>query len=166
MIVYTDKWKIPFQIDEDDYEIISYYRWYICDKYVATWTYGYSHRERIFRKGPLFLHNFLLGLPPLGFEVDHINRDKLDYRRENLRIDTKSANNFNRDFHTEKNESGHLGIHRNGSGWVAFISREEIPAGKSKEDFTRKFIRLGTFKTIELAAAAREMALKRLEMNL
>ncbi len=41
------------------------------------------------------LHRFLLD-PRGGYEVDHINRDRLDNRRVNLRLATKSQNCQNR----------------------------------------------------------------------
>jgi len=122
MIYYTDKWKIPFEIDDDDYDLISRYRWYVCDKYIATWSEIYINGLPF--KGPLFLHNFLMGRPPKGFEVDHIDRNKMNYRRLNLRIVTRGKNMYNRNI--MRTESGYFGVHRNGRGWVSFLSPFEI----------------------------------------
>jgi len=38
------------------------------------------------------LHSLLIGSPRDGLEIDHINRDKLDNRRSNLRIVTHKGN--------------------------------------------------------------------------
>ena len=44
----------------------------------------------------LLLHRFIMNAPP-GVQVDHINRDKLDNRKANLRLCTPSQNQFNRE---------------------------------------------------------------------
>ncbi len=75
-----------------------------------------------------------------GMVRDHINRNKLDNRRENLRVVTYSLNNTNRSY---KNKTGERGISKNGSG---FSARAFID-GESKY--------LGTYRTIEEAAKAR-----------
>lgn len=36
LICYTNKHKLPFQIDDDDFNIVSWYKWYIVDGYVKT----------------------------------------------------------------------------------------------------------------------------------
>lgn len=43
----------------------------------------------------LLLHRFIMNAPP-GTQVDHINHDKLDNRKANLRLCTPSQNQFNR----------------------------------------------------------------------
>lgn len=46
------------------------------------------------------MHRFILGLPPgAGGEVDHINGDRLDNRRQNLRVVTRPQNAQNRRKH-------------------------------------------------------------------
>lgn len=42
------------------------------------------------------VHRLVLSEVPAGYEVDHINRNKLDNRKENLRVVTKSQNTHNR----------------------------------------------------------------------
>lgn len=42
------------------------------------------------------IHRFVMGANPDGLETDHINRDKLDNRRENLRFVTGAENRKNR----------------------------------------------------------------------
>jgi hypothetical protein len=72
-------------IDIDDVIEISKHRWCLTTgKYVMT---------KINRK-TLKLHRFILS-PPENMEVDHINHNKLDNRRSNLRIVTKSQNQMN-----------------------------------------------------------------------
>src|SRR5213592_797683 len=53
----------------------------------------------------LYLHHFILGPIPKGREVDHINGDRLDNRRSNLRIASHHINQVNRHRHNSRNTS-------------------------------------------------------------
>lgn len=61
---------------------------------------GYASRNGRELPGPgarVFMHRHIMGLSPGdGFHTDHINGDKLDNRRENLRVTTCSENLQNR----------------------------------------------------------------------
>lgn len=92
----------------------------------------------------------ILGRPLTKKEnIDHINTQKLDNRRENLRLATHAENRRNCGT-TSKNKSGYKGVHlSNRNTWVAQIGIEH------------RLIHLGTFKTKEDAARAyNEAALK------
>lgn len=75
----------------------------------------------------LLMHRFIMGEPE-GKVVDHINGDKLDNRRCNLRIGTQSDNLRNRK--STKHTSKYLGVSRhverrwktNKVSWVAQIT--------------------------------------------
>ena len=71
-------------VDDGDYEMLvaTGLRWCIND--------GYAFNRRLGR-----MHRHLLK-PPVGVMIDHINGDKLDNRRENLRLCTNSQNQANR----------------------------------------------------------------------
>ena len=51
----------------------------------------------------------LLGWPPPGFVIDHENRDKLDFRRTNLRIVTLSVQGANKGLRKD-NKTGFKGV--------------------------------------------------------
>jgi len=91
------------------------------------------------------LHKFLLGRKE-GVEIDHINRDKLDNRRANLRMVSKSINNSNRG-------TGNAYKRPNGR-WSSSVSFK----GKQKH--------LGTFDTkkeaMEVAQQAKDLFIKTL----
>lgn len=80
---------------------------------------GYAAR----RKGRSFvyLHREVLGLGPYAeqpVQVDHINRDRLDNRRENLRIVPALVNSRNLSSHSDS-ISTYRGVSRNAGKWVA-----------------------------------------------
>lgn len=70
-------------VDDDDYEKVSKIVWN-CD------TEGYAISNFGLR-----MHRFIMD-PPSGLVVDHINHDKLDNRKSNLRVCTTFDNNQNR----------------------------------------------------------------------
>lgn len=90
---------------------------------------------------------YLFGSLPSGFQIDHINHDKLDNRRSNLRLVTPSTNASNR-YLSRTNSSGHTGVsfNRVKQKWEAYISHQ------------RKRTLLGYFSTKSEAAAARRVA--------
>lgn len=56
------------------------------------------------------LHSLVKPLQGTGRDIDHINRNKWDCRRENLRKATRSINSFNKDLQ-KNNSSGYPGIY-------------------------------------------------------
>ena len=69
-------------IDDEDYEKISRYRWYYCDGYAVS-DFGVR------------MHRFIMN-PPQDLVIDHMNHDRLDNRRSNLKICTQFENSQNR----------------------------------------------------------------------
>lgn len=84
----------------------------------------------------------------IGCMADHISRDTLDNRRQNLRPATTSENGRNR-AKQSNNTSGFIGVCRYGDKWGARIWNKG------------KLIHLGIFSTPEAAALARDAAVKR-----
>lgn len=74
-----------------------------------------------------FLHQVLMGPPPPGMVVSHINRPagngcKMDYRRQNLQFVSVQQRNHDKAMRQD-NTSGHTGIRKIGNSWVAKIRR-------------------------------------------
>lgn len=89
-----------FLIDDTDLELVSKYRWWVGkDLYPCTKING----------RPIRLHQLLLGALPKGKVVDHINRNRLDNRRDNLRIVGYRKNVINAGMRSN-NRSGHKGV--------------------------------------------------------
>jgi len=78
---------IKFLFDLEDFDAIKNLCWYIS-------YYGYvvAHNPKINKS--VFLHRFIFNCKK-GDTIDHINRNKLDNRKENLRIVSQSKNVFN-----------------------------------------------------------------------
>jgi hypothetical protein len=99
-----------------------------------------------------YLHRHILGMPlnqkstrgsPGGVVVDHINGNKNDNRRENLRTVTQVENSQNK--HRMKGSlSGFRGVRPNGNRWQAFAK------------LNYEFHSLGTYDTPEEASKVSE----------
>ncbi len=133
-------------VDGDDFERVNQHRWY-------TSSDGYAWRRRkVSESGPskIRMHRFIMGSPPfIGAAVDHINRDKLDNRKCNLRWATNSQNaaNWTREKKMCDKHSPYRGIHAHKNG--TFQAQIRINGKKQH---------LGYFKSASLAAQTYNLA--------
>jgi hypothetical protein len=107
----------PVIIDNEDFQkIINMGPWH-CTKGKR----GPYFAHDINRK-KIYLHRFLISAPK-GLEVDHINQNKLDNKKSNLRIVTRSENAMNMKTHNDS-KSGRKGIYydKKRKKWKAEIS--------------------------------------------
>lgn len=65
------------------------------EKYLWTISKGYAVRNNK-ENSHVFMHQSIKGKAPKGLVIDHINRNKLDNRAENIRFITQQQNTFNR----------------------------------------------------------------------
>jgi len=95
----------------------------------------------------VLLHRFILKTID-GIEIDHINRDRTDNRRENLRESTRFENTANRGTVSRNALSGRIGVsyHSRRRKWVAAMRRNGVVV-----------LNKG-FDTIQEAIKARELA--------
>lgn len=123
-------------VDESDFKVLSKYFWSVGSHGYATGSVSGKNK---------LLHRVLTECPQ-GMEVDHVNGNRLDNRRSNLRICSRLQN--------AKNGSGHMskpvpfkGVFRAMSGrWRAQIKSDGV------------LYHLGVFDTPEIAAEAYDMA--------
>lgn len=97
----------------------------------------------------ILLHRFILDAPD-GMQVDHINHDGLDNRRENLRLATNAQNHWNIPS-SRPNQFGFRGVEspkRFNGGYGARIK------------VNGELVRVGPFKTAEEAARAYDLLAK------
>lgn len=123
-------------VSDRDYEWLNQYRWCINSQ---------NFVMRIVNKKTITMHRLIMN-PPRNMQVDHINGDRLDNRRENLRICTQSQNCTNRA--SVKSKSGYKGVSKHWNKWRAVIK------------VNQKKIHLGLFDTKEEAALAYNKAAK------
>jgi len=112
------KWKDQiYIIDKEDKHIIddNYYSFLIDNGYVKD-------------RNKVCLHNLIMKFDindkkNKGLSVDHINRDKLDNRKTNLRIVNSTIQAINKNT-PKNNTSGHKGVffHNHKKSWVARFS--------------------------------------------
>ena len=134
-IGYTSNTNEPFYFDLEDYELIKDYCWHISKGYVTTLDRTTGKR--------ILLHRLVMH-PENDEVVDHINRDKLDNRKANLRVCTSSDNAKNRG--TRKN---------NVSGVTGVIWNKQASKWEARINMRGKRIHLGVFTDINEAIKVR-----------
>lgn len=117
-------------VDNEDFYELSRYKWHFNSGYAVRSIYDKSENGR---QKVIAMHRVIAGTQP-GMDTDHINHDKLDNRRSNLRACSSSENQQNRRFQVGR--SGFYGVYKNGSGWVVRMRIE------------KKLKNFGTFKNI------------------
>tara|TARA_R110000868_G_scaffold362154_1_gene624213 strand:- start:195 stop:710 length:516 start_codon:yes stop_codon:yes gene_type:complete len=118
-----------------DTKTCGFYRWCICNGYVVTAIPNATNQIR--------LHRYILNAPTGSF-VDHINGDKLDNRRENIRVCTIAENNVNRRIFKNK----YIG--------VCFNAKRNVFRAYIHKD--NRCIHIGYFKNEVDAAKARDIS--------
>jgi len=128
------------KIDIEDFEKVVEHKWY------------YSHQHGYIcakeptptpsRKG-IYLHRVIMG--DTNGMVDHVDQDKTNNRKENLRLCTISQNAMNTKLY-KSNTSGYKGVYYD----------KKSDAWRAKIEYKRKVYNLGLFSSAEKAAAARD----------
>ncbi len=133
------------KVSIEDYFITNCYVWH----YAAT---GYAVRnsgtDDNGKKMQELMHRYLMNAPS-GVQIDHINGDRLDNSRENLRFCTSLQNLINRNKRKGCKLSIYKGVIPKCSSYRASIS------------VNSKNVHLGTFKTEKEAAIAYDKAAKK-----
>ncbi len=105
-------------VDDEDYDDLMRFHWFL---HFA----GYAHYQSNGRRGShhnVFMHRMLTDAQK-GDQIDHINQDKLDNRKCNLRICTAAENRRNHKVYST-NKSGFTGVSELGGKWRAAIVKD------------------------------------------
>lgn len=108
-IGYTSKGE-EFYFDLEDYDKIKDYCWNKHKEYIATRNVS----------GYILFHRLVMGISDENIAVDHINHNKSDNRKNNLRFVTDSQNSMNRGI-SSHNTSGITGVNKCNGKWTARI---------------------------------------------
>lgn len=114
-----------FVVDLDDIDMISPYTWretpsgYICTT---------------MNKHTVLLHRFIMDVDD-EYQIDHIDRDKKNNRKNNLRICTPKINARNKGLY-KNNKSGYSGVYFDEklNKWIVKISNIFVGSFDSKDD--------------------------------
>lgn len=130
-------------VDDEDFDKVTELApWSFCVGYASRYTPGSAKTRKRF-----YMHHFIMGVKPDMFIIiDHINRNRLDNRKNNLRLVTRSINgrNANNPGNHKGNTSGYLG--------VGFYPRHRNPAKQWRAMYAGKT--LGYFPSPEEASEA------------
>jgi hypothetical protein len=126
------------KVDQSDAENVSRFRWNLQN--------GYARRG-LARIG---MHREIVGELDMTVDIDHINGDKLDNRRANLRRCSRSTNRQNspKPRRSRATSSKYLGVTRKGTSWYVQINvnwkklsggyfRDEVEAAKRYDELAR-----------------------------
>lgn len=124
-------------IDDQDVALVSLYSWYYSEGYAKRY---YPNENKTVQS----MHNLFLPVK-VGYDVDHIDGNKLNNQRNNLRYCTRSEN------------MGNCQAHKDSIFGVKGVSYQ--PRSQKRPWYARlmvngKSIYLGSFKTIEEATIA------------
>jgi len=127
-------------VDTDDYlktELLRTRKFHIGSSGYAVRNQKYKNSRKDWQ---MTIHHLVMGTPPKGMQVDHINGNKLDNRKENLRFVTVQQNQMNRGI-TKVNRSGFKGvfikIRKSGIKYTAMITIKgrQLWLGSFKDKF-------------------------------
>jgi hypothetical protein len=122
-------------VDDEDYEKLNQYSWY-AEK--GRYTYYAARTDKLKKK--IRIHRFIMN-PTSNLQIDHINGNGLDNRKENLRICTHQQNQYNKKL-SKNNSSGIKGVHwdKSRNKWRAKIkiNNKEKYLGRFKDRIEAK----------------------------
>ena len=125
--IYTSKMQEIF-VDDEDYEFLNKYHWNISKNGYAAGHVGENKNKKY-----LYMHRVIMGVTAYSELVDHINHNKIDNQKQNLRVCDKSKNGMNQKL-SAKNTSSVTGVHwdKTNLKWRAqiMIHQKTIPLGR------------------------------------
>ncbi len=133
-------------VDDDMFDHLNQWKWYFNQGYAVR---AVTLRNGTKRQGKIFMHR-IVNLTPDHLFTDHLNGNKLDNRKENLRVCTTAQNAMN-SVKKRFNKSGYKGVSKasHSEKWMAAFRKN----GKQ--------VYLGLFETKQMAAKTYDKAVKK-----
>ena len=129
-----------FYIDKEDEPLVRQYKWYI---------YADRHGvKNVCTKDPILIYQLIMGFPE-NMEIDHIDLDRLNNRKSNLRLCTHQQNQMNQPLQ-KNNTSGVTGV-RFYKARNKYVARIKV---------CQRDIHLGYYVTFEEAVQARNVGME------
>lgn len=143
--------KLFAKVSYDDLHLVDEHRWYESHGYATTVTHRYgSKRADASRSLNEAMHRLIMGTPPTPEHVvDHINHDRLDNRRENLRwllgaVNSGRTRVAKRGHTGNQPKYGYRGIHpaKEQDRWIVWVADKNYGQYPSKELAARVYDRV------------------------
>lgn len=159
-ILNTSNQEVITLIDKEDYEKVSVFRWTISN---------HDKDKRVIALSPelnrCYLHQFILGDSNHQQVIDHINRNPLDNRKENLRLTNRSVNSTNASARVES-KTGIRGVYKRKAR--PGISKEAwiCEWSENSKRFSRSFSieKYGEEEAFQRACSLREQKLREMKI--
>ena len=147
-------------IDKDDYDKIRKYKWTLS-------VHGADIRivANTAKLNRCYLHQFIIGAVPQSKVIDHINRNPLDNRKNNLRIVNRSINSTNAKARSESKtmiRGVYLRPVRPKISKEAWVCEWSINGKRYSKSFSIE--KYGYEKAFEMALSLRERKMKELKI--
>lgn len=126
-------------IDEDDYDLIKRYKWYLHLGYAST-TFHKKGKSRIDidRNVNILMHRLIMNFPEC--QIDHKNRIKLDNRKSNLRTCRPMDNACNKaKYEIPFPKSQYKGVGKRGNRWSAKLCRKHLGTFISEKEAAQAY---------------------------
>lgn len=131
-------------VSPEDEDLLTQYSWFINNGYLRAYKRGTGRAS----EKNIYLHQLIAARMGLQ-RVDHINRDRLDNRRENLREASRQQNNWNKS-KMRNNKTGVPNVTRHQGRFRVTVTKD------------RKQYYGGSYTTIEEAKIARNRLVREL----
>lgn len=124
-------------VDDIDFEQLNKFKWSAKRSGSSKYSYGFYAARNVIENGTLrtqYMHRLILGIDGTNLLVDHIDGNKLNNTRNNLRIATRAENNRN------------IGmLSNNSSGFKGVTWNKKSKKFQARIKFNNKLIYLGSF---------------------